>query len=118
MILKREEIAPNIFEMVVEHPRLAAKAQPGHFVIVMADESGERIPLTVADFDRSIITNMADAPITTRSITTNATTRIPEPRFVLLTGAGFDVNVTAGFSTTGVCSCVLAAGTMIACPHC
>ncbi len=51
-ILKREEIAPNIFEMVVEHPRLAAKAEPGHFVIVMSDESGERIPLTVADFDR------------------------------------------------------------------
>ena len=39
--------------MVVEHPRLAAKARPGHFVIVMADENGERIPLTVADFDRS-----------------------------------------------------------------
>jgi len=53
MILKREELAPNIFEMVVEHPRLAAKAQPGHFVIVMADENGERIPLTVADFDRN-----------------------------------------------------------------
>ena len=53
MILKREEIAPNIFEMVVEHPRLATKAQPGHFVIVMADENGERIPLTIADFDHS-----------------------------------------------------------------
>lgn len=51
-ILKNEEIAPNIFEMVVENKRLAAKAEPGHFVIVMADEVGERIPLTVADFDR------------------------------------------------------------------
>ncbi|MDR1271206.1 MAG: hypothetical protein LBK82_16970, partial [Planctomycetaceae bacterium] len=52
-ILKNEEIAPNIFEMVVEHPRLAQKAQPGHFVIVMSDaEVSERIPLTVADFDR------------------------------------------------------------------
>ncbi len=52
-ILKREEIAPNIFEMVVEHPRLAAKAQPGHFVIVMPEEQSERIPLTIADFDRN-----------------------------------------------------------------
>lgn len=51
-ILKNTEIAPNIFEMIVEHPRLARKAQPGHFVIVMPDEQGERIPLTIADFDR------------------------------------------------------------------
>ncbi|MDR1484969.1 MAG: sulfide/dihydroorotate dehydrogenase-like FAD/NAD-binding protein [Planctomycetaceae bacterium] len=51
-ILSNEELVPNIFEMVVEHPRLAAKAQAGHFVIVMPDENGERIPLTIADFDR------------------------------------------------------------------
>ncbi|MDR2169665.1 MAG: sulfide/dihydroorotate dehydrogenase-like FAD/NAD-binding protein [Planctomycetaceae bacterium] len=51
-ILSNIELAPNIFEMVVEHPRLAAKAAPGHFVIVMTDDSGERIPLTIADFDR------------------------------------------------------------------
>jgi len=50
-ILKNEEIAPNIFEMVVEHRRLAKKVKPGHFVIVMAEEDGERIPLTAADFD-------------------------------------------------------------------
>jgi ferredoxin--NADP+ reductase len=53
-ILKNDEIAPNIFEMVVEHPRLAQKSQPGHFVIVMSDaEVSERIPLTIADFDRN-----------------------------------------------------------------
>jgi ferredoxin--NADP+ reductase len=52
-ILKNDEIAPNIYEMIVEHPRLAQKAQPGHFVIVMSDsEVSERIPLTIADFDR------------------------------------------------------------------
>ncbi|GHT18078.1 ferredoxin-NADP+ reductase subunit alpha [Planctomycetales bacterium] len=51
-ILKNIEIAPNIFEMVVEHHRLAKKAEPGHFVIVMSGEQGERIPLTIADFDR------------------------------------------------------------------
>ena len=38
--------------MVVETPRIAHKAQAGQFVVVMADESGERIPLTIADFDR------------------------------------------------------------------
>ncbi|MGL4594418.1 MAG: sulfide/dihydroorotate dehydrogenase-like FAD/NAD-binding protein [Thermoguttaceae bacterium] len=51
-ILKNSEIAPNIFEMVVLHPKLAQKAMPGHFVMVMPDEKGERIPLTIADFDR------------------------------------------------------------------
>lgn len=50
-ILKKLELAPKIYEMVIECPRLAAKARPGHFVIVMAEEKGERIPLTVADFD-------------------------------------------------------------------
>ena len=51
-ILQKQDLAPKIFEMVVEAPRIARKAQPGHFVIVMADERGERVPLTVADFDR------------------------------------------------------------------
>lgn len=51
-ILQKEQVAPKIYEMVVESPRVARKAQPGQFVIVMADEKGERIPLTIADFDR------------------------------------------------------------------
>ena len=51
-ILKKVELVPNIYEMVVEHPQLAEKAEPGHFVIVMVSENGERIPLTIADFDR------------------------------------------------------------------
>ena len=52
-ILKKLQLAPKIFEFVVEAPRIAKKAQPGHFVVVMADERGERIPLTIADFDRA-----------------------------------------------------------------
>jgi ferredoxin--NADP+ reductase len=52
-ILHKAELAPKIYEMVVEAPRVARKAQPGQFVVVMADERGERIPLTIADFDRS-----------------------------------------------------------------
>jgi ferredoxin/flavodoxin---NADP+ reductase len=51
-ILKRRDLTPKIFELEIETPRIARKAQPGQFVVVMANESGERIPLTIADFDR------------------------------------------------------------------
>jgi ferredoxin--NADP+ reductase len=51
-ILRKIELVPKIFEIVVEAPRVARKAHPGEFVVVMADETGERIPLTIADFDR------------------------------------------------------------------
>jgi ferredoxin/flavodoxin---NADP+ reductase len=52
-ILKKIKLAPNIFEYEIESPRVAANALPGQFVVVMADEKGERIPLTIADFDRA-----------------------------------------------------------------
>jgi ferredoxin/flavodoxin---NADP+ reductase len=51
-VLTKRELAPKIFEFVIQSPRIAQKALPGQFVVVMADESGERIPLTIADFDR------------------------------------------------------------------
>jgi ferredoxin--NADP+ reductase len=51
-ILQKRELVKDIFEMVVEAPLIAAKAEPGHFVLVMPEEKGERIPLTIADFDR------------------------------------------------------------------
>jgi ferredoxin--NADP+ reductase len=51
-ILQKTELAPKIFEYLVEAPRIAKKAQPGHFVVVMANEHSERVPLTIADFDR------------------------------------------------------------------
>jgi len=50
-ILKKSELVPGIHEILVEAPQVAAKARPGHFVITMAEERGERIPLTIADFD-------------------------------------------------------------------
>ncbi len=53
-ILKKTELVPKIWEMQVEAPRIAQKALPGQFVVVMADEPSERIPLTVADFDREL----------------------------------------------------------------
>ena len=52
-ILEKFELVPGIHQISVEAPQVAAKAKPGHFVIVMADQWGERIPLTVADYDRS-----------------------------------------------------------------
>ncbi len=51
-IVEKRELVKDMFEMVVEAPLVAAKAQPGHFVLVMPEEKGERIPLTIADFDR------------------------------------------------------------------
>jgi ferredoxin--NADP+ reductase len=50
-ILRKSELTSGIYEIVVESPQLAAKALPGHFVIVMADATGERVPLTIADHD-------------------------------------------------------------------
>ena len=50
-ILKKEMLTPTICRMEVEAPRLAAAALPGQFLIVRADEKGERIPLTISDFD-------------------------------------------------------------------
>ena len=46
-------LTPSICLMEVEVPRLAASAQPGQFLIVRAREEGERIPLTICDYDAS-----------------------------------------------------------------
>jgi len=51
-ILQKRDLAPKIVEIVVESPRIAVKAQAGQFVVVMAEETGERVPLTIADFNR------------------------------------------------------------------
>lgn len=51
-ILQKEEIAPGIFLMILEAPKVAAKAQAGQFFVLRVDEKGERIPLTIADFNR------------------------------------------------------------------
>ncbi len=51
-IVRRTVLNPVIKEFVVESPLIARKAQPGQFVIVRHGERGERIPLTIADFDR------------------------------------------------------------------
>lgn len=52
-ICKAKKLADNIFLMDVEAPRIAKHCQPGQFVIVKIDEEGERIPLTICDYDRN-----------------------------------------------------------------
>lgn len=51
-IVEKRLLAPDIWLMNVEAPRVAKAAQPGQFVIVRGTDDGERIPLTVADYDR------------------------------------------------------------------
>ncbi len=51
-ILAREDLALNIHLFKVGAPSVAKKAQPGQFVVVRSDEKGERIPLTIADWDK------------------------------------------------------------------
>ena len=50
-IVKKAELTQNIYLMDVEAKRVAAKCQPGQFVIVRTDAEGERIPLTICDYD-------------------------------------------------------------------
>lgn len=51
-IVKKEELTTNIYLMAVEAKRVAKSCLPGQFVIVRTDEAGERIPLTICDYDR------------------------------------------------------------------
>ena len=53
-ILTKEMLTPTICRMSVYAPLLAKAAQPGQFLMVRTDEKGERIPLTVSDYDREI----------------------------------------------------------------
>jgi len=51
-IVKRERVNAMEDRLIIEAPRVAKKAEPGQFVILRVEEDGERIPLTVADYDR------------------------------------------------------------------
>lgn len=52
-IVHKEQLSPVVHLMVIEAPDVAAKAQAGQFIILRTDEQGERVPLTIADFDRA-----------------------------------------------------------------
>ena len=51
-IVRKKALNPTVTLMEIEAPAVARKAEPGQFIILRTDEGGERIPLTVADFDR------------------------------------------------------------------
>ena len=51
-IVEKTLLAENIYKLRIEAPRVANSALPGQFVIVRVDEHGERVPLTIADFDK------------------------------------------------------------------
>ena len=51
-IVEKKKLTPNIYLMRVYAPRVAESSNPGQFVIVITDQMGERIPLTIADYDR------------------------------------------------------------------
>lgn len=51
-ILKVRKLAPNVREYVIDAPMVARRAKPGQFIILRVDENGERVPFTIADYDR------------------------------------------------------------------
>ena len=51
-ILEANELTTNIFQMIVEAPRVASACLPGQFLIIRVNKDGERIPLTICDYDR------------------------------------------------------------------
>lgn len=51
-IVKKKVLNPTVTLMEIDAPAIAKKAEPGQFIILRVDDEGERIPLTVADFDR------------------------------------------------------------------
>ena len=51
-ILRKEALNPTVTLLDIEAPLIAKKAEPGQFIILRVDDEGERIPLTIADFDR------------------------------------------------------------------
>ena len=70
-ILRKENLTPTIRLFDIEAPAIARKAQPGQFIMLMVNEEGERIPLTIADWDRnkgSISIVVSEVGITTSKL--------------------------------------------------
>ena len=71
-ILAREDLNPSIHLIKLKSPEIAKKAQAGQFVIIRAEERGERIPLTIADWDKdegSITVVFMEVGATTKKLT-------------------------------------------------
>lgn len=79
-IVEREELNPTVTRFVVDAPAVARKAEAGQFIILRVDEKGERIPLTIADFDREKGTVTVIAQVV--GGTTEKLNRIPAGGFI------------------------------------
>ena len=55
-IVNKKKLNNQVELMVIEAPFVARKCEPGQFIIIRVDEKGERIPLTIADYDRDAST--------------------------------------------------------------
>ncbi|MHA1213445.1 MAG: hypothetical protein ACTSSH_13425 [Candidatus Heimdallarchaeota archaeon] len=55
-IVEKYEEAPNVHRLVIREPNTAHKAKPGQFVIIMPDEVGERVPMSIADTHKDTFT--------------------------------------------------------------
>ncbi|MCG7849955.1 MAG: sulfide/dihydroorotate dehydrogenase-like FAD/NAD-binding protein [ANME-2 cluster archaeon] len=72
-ILEKFQIVPTIHQMIIDAPKIARKAKAGQFIILKIDETGERIPLTIADFDRkkgTVTTIFMEVGKTTKQLST------------------------------------------------
>jgi len=70
-ILLKQDLVPNIHLLKIQAPAIASKAQPGQFVVIRTDEYGERIPMTIADWDEeegSITIVFLEVGTTTRKL--------------------------------------------------
>jgi len=75
-ILERQDLVPGIHLFKVDAPKVARKARPGQFIVIRIDEKGERIPLTVADWDEkegSVTVVFMEVGATTHRLTTLGT---------------------------------------------
>ena len=70
-IILKEDLVPNVHLLRIEAPAIARKAQPGHFIMLRVDESGERVPMTIADWDKdegSVTVVFLEVGTTTRKL--------------------------------------------------
>lgn len=68
-ILEKENLAPGLVKLRIRAPEVAGKVRPGQFVIVRVDETGERVPLSLADWDEDSITVVVqDVGVSTRKL--------------------------------------------------
>jgi len=70
-IVSMKELAPRVKMVEVNAPEIAEKAQPGQFIVVRVDEKGERIPLTIADYDSAsgnVVTVFQEIGVSTQKL--------------------------------------------------